>query len=161
MLNALEQARAVDPKDFVALVMLRRIYSGIQRPQEAFDAGKAAVAAAQGDRERAIGLDELGLACAMLKDGAGAHKAMSESLEIVTRLAAQAPNDFERNRDVAVGQYKIATLGGPDSRAQLVASIASFERLGKIGPLSPEDKEAVTQLKAVLADLDQQAAAKK
>lgn len=160
-LRALEQARAVDAGDFVTLVMLRRIYAGINRPQQAHDAGIAAVAAASDDRERAIGLDELGLACLQLKDAVGARKAMTESLELVERLAARLPNDMERQRDIAVGHYKLATLGGPDSRDRLVSSIAAFERLSAQTPLTPDDAQAVSQLKAVLADMDKAQADKK
>lgn len=160
-LHALAHARAADGKDFVTLVMLRRLLNGTGRPDQAHEVALAAVAAAQNDRERAIGLDELGVACALKKDSPGAHKAMLESLEIVTRLAARAPDDAERQRDVAVGQYKLASLGGPDARDRLVASIGSFERLEKIGALPPSDMEALSQLKTVLADLDQQAAEKK
>jgi hypothetical protein len=160
-IGALEQARAADGKDFVALVMLRRLYSGVGQPQQAHDAGVSAVAAARDDRERAIGLDELGVACMHLKDGAGARKAMLESLEIVERLATRAPKDIERQRDVAVGHYKIATLGGPDARERLVSAIAGFERLSKISKLAPADVEALSQLKAVLADMDKERAGKK
>jgi tetratricopeptide (TPR) repeat protein len=160
MLAALEQARAAEPKDFVTLVMLRRIYSGINRPEQASEVGKAAVDAAQNDRERAIALDELGIAYIHMKDVDGARKVMLESLEIVERLAAAEPNDIERQRDVAVGQYKLASLGGPDSRARLVASIGAFEHLAKVTTLPASDVEALTQLKALLADLDKEAAKK-
>lgn len=160
-IGAMEQARATDGKDFVALVMLRRLYSGVGQPQQAHDAGVSAVAAARDDRERAIGLDELGIACMHLKDGAGARKAMLESLEIVERLATRTPNDIERQRDVAVGHYKIATLGGPDAREHLVSAITGFERLNKISKLAPPDAEALSQLKAVLADMDKERAGKK
>ncbi|HWA22400.1 MAG TPA: hypothetical protein VG735_08410, partial [Caulobacterales bacterium] len=79
----------------------------------------------------------------------------------VERLATRAPKDIERQRDVAVGHYKIATLGGPDSRERLVSAIAGFERLNKIGTLAPADADALSQLKAVLADMDKERAAKK
>jgi tetratricopeptide (TPR) repeat protein len=160
-LAALEQARTIDPKDFVALVMLRRFYNGTGQDSQAYYAADAAKAAANGDRERAIALDELGIACLQMKDIEGAQKAMLESLEIVQRLADRDPKDAERQRDVAVGYYKIASLGGPDARERLVSSISAFERLRKSGMLAAEDAQAVTQLKAILAEMDKEGAEKK
>lgn len=158
---ALEQARAVDGKDFVSLVMLRRLYSGVGQAEPAHDAALAALAAARDDRERAIGLDELGIACMQREDVDGARKALTESLELVERLAARAPDDAERQRDVAVGNYKLAALNGPDSRERLIAAITVFDRLSKANKLSPADIEAMGQLKAILADMDKEGAEKK
>ncbi|MEJ0023102.1 MAG: hypothetical protein WDN76_06435 [Alphaproteobacteria bacterium] len=142
--------------------MLRRLLNGTGRPDQAHEVALAAVAAAQNDRERAIGLDELGVACALKKGQPPARiRPCSNRSKSSRALAARAPDDAERQRDVAVGQYKLASLGGPDARDRLVASIGSFERLEKIGALPPSDMEALSQLKTVLADLDQQAAEKK
>ncbi len=152
-MEALEKARVADPRDFVTLVMLRRLYSGTGQPQQAYDAAKSAVAAAQGEREQAVALDELGIVCLQLEDGVGARKALSESLALVKKLAAAAPNDLERLRDVAVGHYKLATLQGPDAKEQLMLSVDAFERLKKRHPLEAGDEQALGQLKNVLEDM--------
>jgi tetratricopeptide (TPR) repeat protein len=153
---AFEKSSKLDANQFVTLVALRRLYSGSGRLEEGRKAAAAAIAAAGSDREMAIGYDELGEAHLFLKDPEGARQAFAESLAIAQKLSDGAPLDVEFRRDVAVGHFKLAGLGGPDGRDHLSRSIAAFERIKASGKLAADDQAALKQLKNALAEMDRQ-----
>jgi tetratricopeptide (TPR) repeat protein len=152
--EALERAHELDPRQFVTLVSLRRLYSGSGRLNEGRDAATAAIPLAADDREQAIALDELGEACMFLKDIPAAAQAFERSLSIVKTLAEREPRNVEFRRDLAIGHFKLARLGGDDGREHLAQSIAAFEKMKASGALAPEDQVALKQLKEALVDYD-------
>jgi hypothetical protein len=156
-LAGFETARKLDGREFVSLVTLRRLYSGLNRPDEARDAANSAVAAARTDRERAIALDELGDVCMIARDGAGAKQAYEQSLSIVRGLLDRNPRDNERLRDLAVGHYKLANLG-LDVPQNLNGAIAAFEKIKAAGALARDDEQALGQLKTALAEMQKKQA---
>jgi tetratricopeptide (TPR) repeat protein len=152
--DALERAHEIDPRQFVTLVSLRRLYSGSGRLNEGRDAATAAIPLAADDREQAIALDELGEACMFLKDIPAAAQAFERSLSIVKTLAEREPRNVEFRRDLAIGHFKLARLGGDDGREHLAQSIAAFEKMKASGALAAEDQVALKQLKEALVDYD-------
>jgi tetratricopeptide (TPR) repeat protein len=155
-IKAFERAYELDPKQFVTAVTLRRLYSGSGRVEEGRKMATASIALAKGDREQAVAMDELGEACMFLKDGEGARQAFERGLSIVQGMSEKQPLDVEFRRDVAVSHFKLARLGGPQSREHLSQSISAFERIKAAGKLSGEDQQALKQLKEALAEMDRQ-----
>lgn len=155
-IKAFERAHELDPKQFVTAVTLRRLYSGSGRVEDGRKMATATISLAKGDREQAIAMDELGEACMFLKDGEGARQAFERGLSICQAMSERAPLDVDIRRDVAVAHFKLARLGGPQSRDHLASAVAAFERIKAAGKLSGDDQGALKQLKDALADMDRQ-----
>ena len=146
VLKLYEDVVAADPGRHWDWVELTRLYRTTNQIERAKFAAEQAIKTASGDRDRSVGFNELGDILVERNDLGGALSRYEEGLGIARTLAKLDRSSASAQRDVLVSLYKLASLGGKYSWADVLDQLNAMQSKGLLPPQDSNRIEEVRRL---------------